>query len=103
MSAAIPSIISFRSTAGLSVGAAAEKKVFSKEPNQPNIESERTNHVSPKIADMKFSFSTGGNALTVSLTDSVSGELFRKIVYEKPTPSECRPDKSVGYVVDVFI
>lgn len=100
MSAAIPSIISFRTTAGMSVGIAAEKKAFAKEPNQPNIQSERTNHVAPKIANMNFSFSLGGSTLTVSLTDSVSGEIFRKIVYEKATPSDYRLDKAVGHVID---
>ena len=87
----------------MSVGSAAEKKVFLKEPTQPNIESERVNHISPKIANTNISFSTAGNALTVSLTDSVSGEIFRKIVYEKATPSDYRLDKTVGYVVDVFV
>ena len=103
MSAAIPSITSFRTTAGMSVGAASDKKVFAKEPNQPNIQSERANHIPPKIANMNFSFSMAGSALTVSLTDSVSGEIFRKIVYEKDTPSDYRFDKAVGSVIDCSV
>lgn len=103
MSAAIPSITSFRTTAGMAVGAAADKRVFSKEPNQPNVQSERTNNVAPKIANTNFSFCMAGNALTVSLTDSVSGEIFRKIVYEKATPSDYRLDKAVGSVIDLSV
>jgi hypothetical protein len=101
MSAEIASISSFRTTAGTTVGTAADKKTFEKNPSQQNIQAERTHHISKKIANTNFSFSMGGTALTVSLTDSVSGEIFRKIVFKKFSPAEMGLDKKIGHLIDV--
>ena len=103
MSAAIASIISMRTTAGMSVGEAAKNKTFAKEPHQPNIRSERANYFPPKISNMNFSFNKGGSALTVAITDSASSEILRKILYDKALPTDYRQHQINGHVIDIKV
>lgn len=103
MSAAIASIISMRTTAGMSVGEAAKNKSFAKEPHQPNIQSERVNHVPQKIANMNFSFNKSDSALTVAITDSASGEILRKILYDRALPTNYLQHQMNGHVIDVCV
>lgn len=92
-----------RTTAGMSVGEAAKNKTFSKEPHQPNIQSERVNHFPQKIATMNFSFNKDGSALTVAIADSTSGEIFRKILYDKALPTDYLQHQINGHVIDVSV
>ncbi len=50
---------------------------------------------------LAFDFSLGGNALTVTLSDRTSGEVFRRLVYDHAGTLEPAAQASRGQLVDI--
>lgn len=68
-------------------------------------ERQRHDRVTASVAvsstSMAFDISLGGNAITVTLSDRTSGEVFRRLVYDHAGTLEPAAQASRGHLIDV--
>ncbi len=71
--------------------------------NAPNVNLEKSDQVVARPPKTSASFNMAGGSVLASMSDAVSGDLFKKMLYERVTPEQQRLDKFTGYLIDVSV